>query len=99
MTIKDYKDNSESDIEIVVKILEDDCDPMGKILFEGCLGDCPKELDELTVDICGRSWKAAQAGKALYYLEHIEENEGLRSEYLHQMSKSVSAPCVAAHTR
>ncbi|MBD5444283.1 MAG: hypothetical protein HDR29_01900 [Lachnospiraceae bacterium] len=98
MTIKDYKENSENDIEIVVKILEDDCDPMGKILFEGCLGDCPKELDELKVDICGRSWKAAQKGELLLYLEHIEENEGLRSECLYQMSKSVSAPCAAAHT-
>ena len=99
MTIKDYKDSSESDIEIVVKVLKNDTDPMGKILYEGCLGDCPKELDKLKIDIVGRSWKAAQAGKVLYYLEHIEENEGFRSEYLHQMSKPVSAPCVAAHTR
>lgn len=71
MTIKDYKNNSDSDIEIVVKSKEDDCDPMGKILYEGCLGDCPEELDWLTVE-AWKSLKAQQAGKVLYYLLHIE---------------------------
>lgn len=75
MTIKDYKDSSESNIEIIVKLLEDEIDPMGKVLYEGCLGDCPKKYDELNVDIVGRSWKAAQAGKVLYYLEHIEKSK------------------------
>lgn len=77
MTIKDYKNSSESDVGIVVKVLKDECDPMGKILYEGCLGDCPKELDELKIDIVGRSMKAEQAGKVLYYLEHIEETRRL----------------------
>lgn len=75
MTIKDYKNSSESDIEIVVQTVKDDTDPMGKILYEGCLGDCPEKLDGLKIDIVGRSLKAQQEGKTLYYLKHIDENK------------------------
>ncbi|MCM1524135.1 MAG: hypothetical protein NC120_06720 [Ruminococcus sp.] len=71
MTIADYKNNSESDVEIIVKVLRNQFDCMGKFLYEGCLGDCPEELDGMTIDIVGHSLIAAQKGKTLIYLEHI----------------------------
>lgn len=71
MTIKDYKDNSDSDIEIIVEESTDPYDPMCKILYSGELGKCPVELDSLTIDKVGRSLGAEQEGRTLYYLVHM----------------------------
>lgn len=73
MTIKDYKDNSDSDIEIIVREVDDLNDPtIDKMLYSGKLGECPKELDSLTIEMVGRSLFAEQErGQALYYLFHL----------------------------
>ena len=71
MTIKDYKDNSDSDIEIVVEESTYSYDSMPKILYSGKLGEYPEELDSLTIDEVGYSLVAAQEGRTLYYLFHL----------------------------
>lgn len=72
MTIKDCKDNSDSDIEIIVKEKADLCDSMGKTLYSGSLGDCPEGLDGLTIDEVGTALSAAVEGRTLYYLIHFK---------------------------
>lgn len=67
-TIKDLKENNDSDLEIVVKEKKDDCDPMGKVLYEGCLGNCPEKLDELTVE----PWQSWSTGK--WILQHYKQS-------------------------
>lgn len=71
-TIAYYKNNSDN-VEVIVKAIKTDTDPLGEILYQGFLFDCPAELDTLQIDIVGRSWVAEQEGKVLYYLEHIGE--------------------------
>lgn len=71
MTVKDYKDNSDNDIEVIVEESADPYDPMIKILYKGSLGECPVELDSLTIDSVGQSLKAAQEGRTVYYLTHL----------------------------
>ncbi len=72
MTIKDYKDNSDNDIEIIVEEKTDECDPMGETLYSGSLGKCPAELNSLTIDSVGQSLGAELEGRVLYYLIHLK---------------------------
>lgn len=71
MIVKNFKDNSDDDMEIVVEESKDPYDPMPMILYSGSLGECPAELDSLMIDEVSRSLGAEQEGRTLYYLFHL----------------------------
>lgn len=71
MIVKNFKDNLDDDMEIVVEESTDPYDPMPTILYSGSIGKCPAELDSLTIDKVGRSLVAEQEGRTLYYLFHL----------------------------
>ena len=77
MVIKDYKANSEGDIQIIVEEKDEDSVLVSKTLYRGSLADCPSELDELVIDSVGRSLAAEQKGETLYYLTHLSYPESI----------------------